>query len=147
MELYIPPKSKRDCRKKNWTPEMIRSLTELFPVTYNKVLARELGVSWRTLIRKARELGLEKEHGFLENRRTEITTMAVNAHPPHPHKGHKGWTIANSEDSRFKPGCISVMKTNPDVVNKVHLKRNNTIRRERIRIKYNLSRLTKLKLK
>ena len=147
MELYLPPKHKRDSRKKNWTPDMIRTLTESFPVSYNKVLAAQLGVSWRTLVRKARELGLEKEPFFLENRRNEITKLATKAHPPHPHKGDKGWHVPNSENSRFKPGNISIMKTNPEVVNKVRLKRNETIRRDRIRIRYNLSRLTKINLK
>jgi hypothetical protein len=39
------------------------------------------------------------------------------------------------------------MKTRPEIVKKVHRKRNLTIKRDRIRIKYNLPRLTKLKLK
>jgi len=147
MELYLPPKSKRDTRKKNWTPEMIRTLTELFPVSYNKVLASQLGVSWRTLLRKARELNLEKEPDFLENRRAEITTMAVKAHPPHPHKGEKGWSIPNSEKNQYKPGNIPAMVTNPEVRIRVHKTRSATIKRDRIRIKLGLSRLTKFNLK
>ena len=147
MELYLQPKRKRDTRKKNWTPEMIRTLTELFPVSYNKVLASQLGVSWRSLLRKARELNLEKEPGFLENRRAEITTMAVKAHPPHPHKGEKGWCLPNSEKSQFKPGHISAMVTDPEVRIKAHKTRNATIKRDRIRIKLGLSRLTKFNLK
>ena len=39
------------------------------------------------------------------------------------------------------------MKTDPEVVKKVRSKRNETIRRERIRLKIGLKPLTKLKLK
>lgn len=147
MELYIPPKKKRDTHKKNWTPEMIQTLTEQFPVTYNKVLADQLGVSWRTLVRKARELHIEKEPGFLDNRRNEITSMAVKAHPPHPHKGEKGWHVPNGETNRFKPGHVPAMVTDPELRIRVHKTRNETLKRDRIRIKLGLSRLTKINLK
>ena len=39
-----------------WTPEMIETLVAEFPFAYNRVLAKKLGISMRTLIRKAREL-------------------------------------------------------------------------------------------
>lgn len=147
MELYLPPKQKRDTHQKNWTPEMIRTLTELFPVTYNKVLAAQLGISKSTLIRKARQLMLEKEAGFLDDRRNEINIMAVEAHPPHPHKGEKGWHVPNSEHTRYKPGHIPSMATDPELRIRVHTTRNKTIRRDRIRSKLGLSPLTKMNLK
>ena len=149
MELYLPraKKKKRNHTKITWTDAMLAELTILFPITFNKELARKMGISPRSLIRKARELCLEKEPGFLESRRSEIATMATEAHPPHPHKGQKGWCVPNSEQTRFKKGDVPAMKTRPEIVKKVHRKRNLTIKRDRIRIKYNLPRLTKLKLK
>jgi hypothetical protein len=149
MDLYLPPifKQKRSRPKIIWSSEMLSQLTKLFPVSYNIDLSKQLGVSPRTLIRKARELNINKELGFLEKRRDEITIMAVKAHPPHPHKGELGWCIPNGESHRFKEGNISVMAVNPDIVEKVRMKRNATIRRERIRIRIGLSRLTKLNLK
>lgn len=129
-----------------WTPEMIETLEAEFPTAYNRVLAKKLEVSMRTLIRKARELNIEKEPDFLEKRRDEITQMAVKAHPPHPMKGVQGWAVSNSEKTRFKIGNESPMK-DPAIVKKVTESRNKTIRRERIRITYGMRRLTKLNLK
>lgn len=126
---------------------MLNRLKNEFPTRYNRVLAADLGVSMRSLIRKARELGIEKEAGFLDKRRNEISRMANEAKPPNPTKGKKGWCVPNSEATRFKPGQPSRMKTNPDLVQKVRRKRNETIRRERIRLKIGLKPLTKLKLK
>ncbi len=128
-----------------WTDEMILKLQQLFPVMYNKELAKILGVSWRTLVHKARELNVYKEPCFLEKRRAEITKMAVEAHPPNPHKGDKGWTVPNSEKYQFKTGNTSCMK-NPVIADKVRNKRNEIIRIERLRIKYGLNQKTNLKL-
>lgn len=143
-ELYLPKKAKRDTHKKNWTPEMIQALYEKFPVTYNKVLASELKVSWRTLVRKARELGIYKEPGFLETRRVEIEKMANANKPSNPMKGVKGWSVPGGESYRFTRGHIPAMATDPSLVKRVHETRNETIRRDRIRMKLGLSRLTKI---
>lgn len=142
---FVP--EKKILRKKiAWTQEMIDLLISEFPYSYNKELAKKIGVSWRTLVRKARELGLEKEPGFMDKRINEITEMAVKAHPPHPYKGKKGWCVTGSEETRFKPGQISVMKTNPEVVEKVTKKRNESIARDRRRLRLGLKPLTKLRL-
>lgn len=125
---------------------MIEKLINEFPYRFNRVLASELGVSPRSLIRKARELRIEKEPGFLEKNRDVITRMAVEAHPPQQTKGKKGWSVPNSEHTRFKKGSISVMAIDPDVVEKVRRSRNKTIRREKLRIKYGLPQKTRLKL-
>ncbi len=147
-ELYIPPVPKQRKRYKiNWTPEMITKVKAEFPTRYNKELAEQLNVSWRSLVRKARELGIEKEEGFLENRKSEIQAMAREAHPPHPFKGVKGWCVPNSEQNRFRKGQVSRMKTDPELVQKVRAKRNATIARERRRMQLGLSPLTKLRLK
>ena len=145
IELYLPPLLKNKVKKPyriEWTPEMINTLKSKFATTYNRVLAKEIGVSMRTLIRKARDLGLEKENEFLDLRRDEITKMATKAHPPHPFKGVKGWCIPNGEKTRFKQGNISAMSFDRSVVEKCHKKRNATIKRDRIRIKLGLEPLT-----
>ena len=145
-ELYLPPAGKRAARPKiNWTNEMIMILQEKYPFSFNKELAKELGVSWRSLVRKARDLGVDKEPAFLEKRREIITNMAV-AKNHNCYTGIKGWAVPNSEGTRFKKGNISIMKIDPEVVEKVRLKRNQTIRRERIRISIGLPQKTKLRL-
>lgn len=130
-----------------WTAEMLETLRREFPSSFNRNLAAKLEVSMRTLIRKARALNLEKEEFFLESRRAEITEMARKAHPPQPTKGQKGWSVPGGEKFRFKKGHVPAMKTNPDVAAKVRDKRNATIRLEKLRLKYGLRTMTKLKIK
>jgi hypothetical protein len=64
-----------------WTPHMLQTLRNYFSTSFNKELADELGVSLRTLIRKAREFGLQKEPGFLDKNRKLISRMAQAARP------------------------------------------------------------------
>lgn len=146
MELYIPPAKKRRTAKIDWIPEMLMTLRLRFPVTFNRQLAREMGVSQRSLIRKARQLGIDKIQGFLDINREAITKMAV-ANNHNKFTGVRGWSVPNSEQSRFKIGHISPMASDPELVKKVHEKRNMTIKRDRIRMRLGLSRLTKLNLK
>lgn len=47
-----------------WSDTMLRTLREHFSDTKNADLAVELGISQRTVVRKARELGLEKSPNF-----------------------------------------------------------------------------------
>ena len=49
----------------HWSQQMIDDLQRLFPTTLNDELAAFLGVSPRTMIRKARVLGLEKDPQWL----------------------------------------------------------------------------------
>lgn len=130
-----------------WDQEMIDRLKKKFPTEYNKYLAIEIGVSIRTLIRKARELGIDKEPGFLEIRRDEISRLATAFRSPNPTKGLKGWSVPNSEASRFKPGNISPMSTSQTVRDKVRKTRLKTIADERYRIREGLDQETRLKLK
>lgn len=142
---FVP--EKKILRKKIiWTQEMTDLIIAEFPVSYNRELAKKIGVSMSSLIRKARELGIEKEPMFLDKRREEITEMAIKALPPQPTKGRKGWCVPKSEQTRFMPGHIPAMKVNREVVDKVTKKRNETIARDRRRLRLGLKQLTKLKL-
>lgn len=72
----------KEALRREWTPAMLKKLRTYFPVAFNRELAEDLGVSMRTLIRKARELGLEKEPGFLDKNRKIISRMANANKPP-----------------------------------------------------------------
>ena len=48
-----------------WNPNMIALLKEKYPTMLNEELTELLGVSLRTMIRKARELGIEKNKDWL----------------------------------------------------------------------------------
>lgn len=132
--------------KIKWTNEMLEKLKLEFPYRFNKDLAKDLKVSWRSLVRKARELNIEKETNFLDKRREKITEMATAAKPENINKGNKDFRIPGGEDYQFKPGNISSMK-DPKVAERMTKTRNETIRKERLRIKYGLPQKTKLNLK
>lgn len=129
-----------------WTAEMIEKLTREFPYRFSRDIGKDLGLSIRTVIRKARELGLEKEEGFLDKNRSEISKMAIEAKPPNPMKGVKGWTVPGGDKFQFKPGNIPPQKNNPELIYRIKTKRNETIKREKMRIKYGLQQQTKLRL-
>lgn len=133
--------------KIQWTPEMIQRLKFNFKYAYNKSLAIDLGVSLRSLIRKARELGLEKEEGFLDKRKNQIQSMARARRRANPTKGMKGWCVPNSEAHRFKKGNVSPMAVRQDVREKVSRSRRKLIEEEKYRIREGLDQITKLKLK
>lgn len=52
----------------HWSPPMVEKMRRLFPWATNEDLAVELGVSQRTVIRKARELGLSKHPDFMRKK-------------------------------------------------------------------------------
>lgn len=133
-------------RKTNWTAEMVDKLSAEFPNRFSRDIGNDLGISIRTVIRKAREMGLEKENDFLEKNREEISNRAQIARPENPTKGLKGWSVPNSEAYRFKKGNVPPNKNNPELVERSARTRNETIRKERMRIKYNLPQQTNLNL-
>ena len=87
-----------------WNTQMIDYLRRHFPTTLNEELAGCLGVSQRTMIRKARELGLEKDPQWLaevwEERRKMAHIIAKKKGYP---GGFKKGERANPA-GEFKPG-------------------------------------------
>ena len=71
----------------HWTPQMIADLRRWFPTTLNEELAGILGVSQRTMIRKARELGLQKNPEWLKQIWNECRMIA---HAESKRKGYPG---------------------------------------------------------
>ncbi len=129
-----------------WTPEMLQLLTERFPNTFNKDIAAELNVSWRSVVRKARELGLEKENGFLDTYREEMVKRIAKVRKHNPKQQGKGFTIPNSEPYRYTKGHVPATATDPELVKRIHAKRNETIRRDKIRRRFGMTPLTRMKL-
>ena len=87
-----------------WNTQMLDYLRRHFPTTLNDELAGCLGVSPRTMIRKARELGLEKDPKWLaevwEERRKMAHVIAKKKGYP---GGFKKGERANPA-GEFKPG-------------------------------------------
>lgn len=98
-----------------WTPRMLKLLHDYFPTMFNKPLAKWIGVSERTLIRKARELGLDKVDGFLVKRKDDIQELAADA----LRRGYRSGRITggfqkgvhNNPSGEFKPGHIESPET------------------------------------
>lgn len=84
-----------------WTAQMEKMVKDFYPTMFSKDLAKWIGVSHRTLIRKARELGVEKVDGFLEKRRDDISRRsgAKSANATSFKKGNQV-----GKGSRFKKG-------------------------------------------
>lgn len=87
-----------------WSKDMTDYLRRHFPTTLNDELAGCLGVSPRTLIRKARELGLQKDPIWLAAVWEERRRMAHSANKAHGYpNAYKKGQRANP-DGEFKPG-------------------------------------------
>lgn len=62
----------------HWSGYMVEKLKRLYPTTKNDDLAIEFDMSVRTIVRKARELGLEKDREWmLEQKRQNCRLMRV----------------------------------------------------------------------
>lgn len=87
-----------------WTPQMLKTLTDFFPIMFNKPLADWLGVSKRTMLRKAKSLGLVKMDGFLDIRRKEISRLSGEAQRGKPKPQHYKKGVRNNPGGEFRPG-------------------------------------------
>lgn len=87
-----------------WSDSMLRMLRDEYPVTKNEVLAGCLGVSVRTMVRKARELGIEKDRSWLsgmwdDHRRMAQMMSRAMGYPGKFEKGRHAYP-----DGEFKAG-------------------------------------------
>lgn len=91
-------------RRIYWTGQMLSDLRRWFPTTRNEELAGCLGVSPRTVIRKARELGLEKDEDWLAG------VWSGNCEQMYYHNRKHGWKGAfkkgNMSGRRFEKGHV-----------------------------------------
>lgn len=76
-------------QKIDWTPTMLQAVCERFPFEFSRDLAKELGVGWRILIRKARELRVEKEPDFCSKHRAEAVKKIALVRKPNPNPNQK----------------------------------------------------------
>ena len=78
--------------KIHWTADMISYMKRKYPTTKNDIMAEALGINKRTIIFKAREMGLYKDPAILNGWRRQ---SLVIAHVMYRAKG---------SPNRFKPG-------------------------------------------
>jgi len=130
----------------HWSKDMLDYLKQHYHTTLNEELAGCLGVSPRTMIRKARELGLQKDEKWLaavwEERRKMATVESKRKGYPGGFK--KG--VRSNPDGEFKKGHVESEETkakriaavkrwcwlNPEKVMKRALKTAETRRKNKI---------------
>ena len=127
---------------------MDKAVRERFPYEFTKPLAKELGVAWRTLLRRARKLGVDKEEGFLDKHRSEITDMAARGlrtmspeakERMRPKQFSKGFI-----ENQFKKGNVPAIVTDPEVRKKVSATRRKLMEEDRWLIAHQLPPKTKM---
>lgn len=151
--LYDPDepvvRKKRNCTKITFTDEQRDWFVAHFSTTLNKDCADHLGVSMRTMIRFARELGLEKDPAWLHCIFMERCRMAAESNRG---EGNKG--IANllkyGKAYRFKKGETSRQRLGDERekerIRKSAATRRETLRKERMRVNWGLEQQTRLKI-
>lgn len=95
----------------HWNKDMLDYLKQHYATTLNDELAGCLGVSRRTMIRKARELGLQKDKTWLASVWEERRNMATveSKRKGYPGGFHKG--VRSNPDGEFKKGHVESDKT------------------------------------
>lgn len=86
-----------------WSPTMLGLMRDHYPTTTNEEMAGMLGVSARTVVRKAREMGLEKDRAWLKEMWDSSRRMAHAVS-----KGGNSGSFRKGEHANrateFKPG-------------------------------------------
>lgn len=89
-----------------WTSQMLSDMRRLFPTTRNDELAGVLGLAVRTVVRKAREMGLEKDKEWLRTIRKENIRMG---HMMSRAKGYPGRIMPGEHrnpDGEYRAGRV-----------------------------------------
>ena len=118
-----------------WTESMLNLLKTYYPTMTNLLLSSLIGVSMRTLTRKASELGLQKAPDFLEiNTRTisERISSALKLKGNFGAQFVKG--VRSNPEGEFKPGH----KESPETKEKRRASLRETWRRKKILKRYGL---------
>lgn len=91
-------------RKIYWNKRMLDDLKRLYATTKNEDLVDILGVSQRTVIRKARELGLQKDPEWQHGNTVRHLKMMQLENKVHGIKSPFKKGMHYSPDNEFKPG-------------------------------------------
>ena len=133
-----------------WNKDMLDYLKQHYATTLNDELAGCLGVSPRTMIRKARELGLQKDEKWLAGVWEERRKMATVESKRKGYPGGFPKGVRSNPDGEFKKGHVESDETkakriasvkrwcrlNPEKVMKRALKTAETRRKNKNRIMF-----------
>lgn len=134
--------------KINLTKQQVAWLRRHFPNTKNAELAAKLGISETGLHRLARRYGLAKTPQFMRKTQAATSAAAKASHLKNGTYPPKGYIIPRSEEFRF--GMPKAYKETPAKkrkrIEKAAQSRRETVKEERIRIRWGLPQLTKMAL-
>lgn len=129
-----------------------------FPNTRNEVLMQKMDISFSTLHRFARQLGLTKTKQFMHKMQANATEFALQAWKALPSaerqrrieigvKNFEGHKERIWEDMRRRPLLKRLsIKRQKEVIEKIRTKRNESIASDKRRILFGLPQRTKMKL-
>lgn len=127
-------------RPVKWTPQMLERLVEWYPVLFNATLAKMLGVSLRTLQRKAQQLGLKKPEGFMESKADDYSRTMSAALKKAYAEGRKTpiWKkgVQNNPDGGFPKGFRFTGEVEAARIDKIR----KTCKKKKLLANYGLSR-------
>lgn len=129
------------------TPDQEQYLINNFSTTIHYTLCEHLGISKRTLVRMARERGLEKDMSAIEGQRRERISKSVKR--AFLMNGYKG-NPQNGEKTRFKPGYNAIEFFGEEKFREMHKKaieaRKRLYAEEHARVTFGLPQKTKIRV-
>lgn len=127
-----------------WTEEMLNLLRQNYQIETNEQLAQRLGISARTLRRKAKELGLTKSERVTKTK--GIEELVREMYPNHSLKEIAAEANISWRTVRRMANQMGLTRT-PEEESRMRSRiRTNLIRSERRRITFGLDQRTNMKL-
>ena len=129
----------------------VERLRKMFKNTPNDVIMEKLEISFSTLHRTARALGLVKTKQFMRKCQRNAADKARDSHIINGTFPPKGYIIPGSEENRFKAGVTSLQRLGArkerQRVEKSAESRRQTWKEERARRLFGLPQQTKLRVR
>ncbi len=131
--------------------DKVERLRKMFKNTPNDVIMEKLGVSFSTLHRTARALGLTKTKQFMRKCQRNAADKAKESHIIHGTFPPKGYIIPGSEKHRFKSGETSLQRLGArkerQRLEKSAETRRQLLKEERARRMFGVPQQTKLRVR
>lgn len=147
--VITPPKPKRDCTKIVLTDEQQQWLRDHFATTLNKDCAAHLGISESSVHRWARQLGLTKDPDWFHALVLDRCRMMAAANRGPGNHGKKNLLIYG-QPHRFRKGQTNRERYGDENerrrIQRAAATRRETIRKERMRVRWGLPQQTKLRV-
>ena len=128
----------------------VERLRKMFKNTPNDVIMEKLEISFSTLHRTARALGLVKTKQFMRKCQRNAAAKARESHIINGTFPPKGYIIPGSEENRFKAGVTSLQRLGArkerQRVEKSAESRRQTLREERARRVFGVPQRTRLRV-